>query len=379
MVSDEVFDLAVREAHLRPILDTVPDAMVVIAEGGTIQYFSKSAERLFGHRERDTIGRNVSMLMPSPYRENHDSYLFRYLRTGERRIIGIGRVVLGERKDGSTFPMELAVGEMHSGGRRFFTGFIRDLTERQDSQHRLQELQAELIHVGRLTAMGEMASSIAHELNQPLTAAATYLSGARRLLNSACSDKELLRDAINNAVDQTMRAGQIIQRVRDFVSRGQSEHAIESLSKITEEASAVALAGAKDRGVTIQVRLAPEADLVIADRVQIQQVLFNLMRNAIEAMDGSPRRELTISSHAAGSELVQLEIADTGPGIADDIRSRLFQPFITTKENGMGVGLSICRTIIESHGGRLWSEPGADCGTVFSFTLPRAERLTLAS
>lgn len=170
-----------REAHLNSILDTVPDAMIVIDTGGIIQSFSAAAERLFGYQATEVRGKNVSVLMPSPYREAHDGYLDRYMRTGERRIIGIGRVVVGERKDGSTFPMELAVGEMISGRDRYFTGFVRDLTERQETDARLQELQAELVHISRLSAMGEMASTLAHELNQPLTAIANYMKGSSRI------------------------------------------------------------------------------------------------------------------------------------------------------------------------------------------------------
>ena len=190
-------DALAREAHLKSILDTVPDAMIVIDERGIIQSFSSAAERLFGyHREPRCSDKNIKMLMPSPYRENHDGYLERYLRTGERRIIGIGRVVVGERKDGSTFPMELAVGEMRSSNQRFFTGFIRDLTERQQTEARLQELQSELVHISRLTAMGEMASTLAHELNQPLSAIANYMKGSRRLLEDSTDDRSaMLRDA----------------------------------------------------------------------------------------------------------------------------------------------------------------------------------------
>jgi len=174
-----------RAAHLQSILDSIPEAMVVIDERGRMQSFSATAERLFGYRASEVIGENVSMLMPQPYRRDHDGYLERYLRTNERRIIGIGRVVVGQRKDGSTFPMELAVGEMHVRDERFFTGFIRDLTERQQTEARLQELQAELVHMSRLTAMGEMASALAHELNQPLSAIANYMKGSRRLLESS--------------------------------------------------------------------------------------------------------------------------------------------------------------------------------------------------
>lgn len=188
------------------------------------------------------------MLMPQPYHDAHDGYLERYMATGERRIIGIGRVVVGERRDGSTFPMELAVGEMVAAGRRHFTGFVRDLTERQETERRLQDLQSELVHVSRLTAMGEMASALAHELNQPLSAAANYLKGSRRLLESDSPDLPRLRDAMEKAADQTLRAGQIIRRLRDFVARGESEPRIESLPKAIEEAGVLALIGARPSG-----------------------------------------------------------------------------------------------------------------------------------
>lgn len=207
-----------REAHLRSVLDTVPDAMIVIDSAGIMRSFSATAKRLFGYSEAEAIGQNVSLLMPSPYRENHDTYLARYFATGEKKVIGRGRVVVGLRKDGSTFPMELAVGEMISGDTRSFTGFVRDLTERQETQQRLQDLQAELIHMSRFTSMGEMASTLAHELNQPLTAVASYLNGCRRLLDGTESVHNLmLRNAIDRAAEQALRAGQIIRRLRQFV------------------------------------------------------------------------------------------------------------------------------------------------------------------
>jgi two-component system sensor kinase FixL len=361
-----------REAHLASILETVPDAMIVIDEDGAVQSFSSAAERLFGYRRADVIGKNVKMLMPSPYRENHDDYLKRYMRTGERRIIGIGRLVVGERKDGSTFPMELAVGEMRSGDRHFFTGFIRDITQRQESEARLQELQSELVHVSRLTAMGQMASALAHELNQPLSAIVGYMKGSRRLLEGGEDRSDLLRDALDKAGDQALRAGQIIRRLREFVGRGDSERRVESVKKLIEEASALALVGTKDQRVRVRFQFDPAIDLVLADKIQIQQVVLNLIRNAVEAMAASEVRELTISTAAEDDDMVAVSVADTGSGIAPEFMSQLFQPFVTEKPHGMGVGLSICRTIVEAHGGRITVEQNPGGGTVFRFTLRAA-------
>ena len=365
--------LRTREEHLRSILDTVPDAMIVIDEAGVIQFFSRAAERMFGYVERETIGRNVSVLMPEPDRTRHDSYLSRYRTTGERRIIDIGRIVTGRRADGATFPMHLSVGEMNSGGQRYFTGFVRDLTEQQRTQASLLQLQSELVHVSRLSAMGEMASALAHELNQPLAAISNYMKGSRRLLASSPDPRAAtIEAALDKAAEQAIRAGQIIRRLRDFVLRGESERRVESLSKLIEEASALGLVGAREQGVLLKFELDPESDLIVADRVQIQQVLVNLLRNAMEAMAGSARRELVVASARVADSMIEIAVSDTGAGIGADAAANLFQPFFTTKEAGMGVGLSISRTIIEAHGGKLRAESNGSGGATFRFTLPAA-------
>lgn len=360
-----------REAHLQSMLDTVPDAMVVINTRGIMESFSATAEKLFGYRAEEVIGKNVSILMPEPYSSQHDSYLARYMATGERRIIGLGRLVVGLRRDGSTFPMELSVGEARSGDRRFFTGFVRDLTERQEAKQRFQDLQSELIFMSRFTALGEMASTLAHELNQPLTAVASYMNGARRLLDRGRpEDQGEIRVALDNAAGQALRAGQIIKRLREFVSRGESDRNPEDLRQLIEEASALAQVGAKEMGVHVSFAFDPRAGLVLVDRIQIQQVILNLMRNALEAMQESAgRKELYVSTRLQDSQTVEIAVADTGPGIAPDIMARLFQPFVTSKRNGMGVGLSISRTIVEAHGGTLSAEAAPEGGTIFRLTL----------
>jgi two-component system sensor kinase FixL len=368
--------LAQREAHLRSLLDTVPDAIVVIDEGGLIRDFSPAAERMFGWDANEVLGRKVDLLMPDPYRTAHAGYLQRYYDTGEKRIIGKGRVVVGERRDGSTFPLELAVGEMRVGSQRHFTGFIRDLTERQQAEARLQELQSELVHVSRLTALGEMASALAHELNQPLSAIANYLKGSTLLLDRENVPLERVRDAVKRAGEQALRAGDIIRRLREFVARGETERGVENLPKLVEEASALALVGVKEAGIRVVFAFNPTVDLVLADKVQIQQVLLNLIRNAIDAMtqsDGT-RRELTIAIRPLDDNMAEVTVEDTGPGIDPEVAERLFQPFVTTKRTGMGVGLSISRTIVEAHGGHIWSGARPGGGAVFGLTLRRIGR-----
>jgi two-component system sensor kinase FixL len=362
-------------AHLRSILATVPDAMVVIDEQGTILSFSAAAERMFGYGESDLVGENVRILMPSPDRERHDQYLINYLTTGIRKIIGVGRVTTALHRDGNTFPIELSVGEAWLGERRIFTGFIRDLTERQQTLLRLQDLQSELAHVGRVSEMGTLASSLAHELNQPLTAVANYCQSARDLLDQDpdAETLEMIKEALDEAAQQAIRAGQIVRRLRDFMSTGETERRIESLQRLINEANALALVGSREYGIDVQLELDPAADTVLVDRIQIQQVLVNLIRNAIDAMMDTQVRSLTLRTESAGQGLVEVTIEDTGSGISDAIAAQLFRPFVTSKQNGMGIGLSICRTIIEAHGGRIWFDPAANGGTAFHFTVPSGE------
>ncbi|HVM80549.1 MAG TPA: PAS domain S-box protein [Stellaceae bacterium] len=366
-------DLLEREARLRSILETVPDALIIIDERGRIESFSSSAERLFGYSEREIAGQNVRILMPEPYGSAHDGYLERYLTTGERRIIGIGRVVVGRRRDGSTFPMELAVGEVRTEQGRRFTGFVRDLTERHRTERRLQDLQSELMHVSRLSAMGQMGAALAHELNQPLTAIINYVQAARRM--SEASGEPLpprIADVLDKTAQQAARAGQIIRRLRQFVEKGSTEHRAEDINKVVEEASALALVGAKEIGIRVSLMLAAALPPVAIDKIQIQQVMLNLMRNAVEAMAESPERRLIVVTERGEEGMVAVTVRDTGPGLSEAVRRQLFQPFVTTKEKGMGIGLSICRSIVEAHGGRILAEPSHPSGTRFLFTLPIA-------
>jgi len=360
--------------QFRSILATVPDAMIVINDAGKILSFSAAAERLFGFTEAEVRGRNVSMLMPSPDRERHDGYLDRYLSTGERRIIGTGRVVVGERRDGSTFPMELAVGEALTEGDRIFTGFIRDLSEKQAADEHIEALRADLIHVARVSAMGTMASTLAHELNQPITAVANYVRGVRDLLLQPHEqDFPMIIDALDDAKNEALRAGHIVRRLREFVSRGEVEKSVEDLPELIDEASKLALIGAAEKGVKVSFAIDPRTTPVLVDKVQIQQVLVNLMRNAVEAMERAKVRELSVTSMPAAQGMAQVSVADTGPGVADDIVENLFSAFNSSKSEGMGLGLSICRTIVEANGGRIWMEPRNGGGALFHFTIPLAK------
>jgi two-component system sensor kinase FixL len=362
-----------REARMRSILDTVPDAIVLIDEQGTVESFSSAATRLFGYSSEDVVGRNVKMLMPTPYREQHDGYLAHYRDTGERRVIGKGRIVVGMRRDGSTFPMELAVGEVTGGKRRMFTGFVRDLTERHGTELRLQELQSELLHASRLSAMGQMSAALAHELNQPLAAIMNYVKAARRLLATAGDESKAVtsaREAVGHAGEQILRAGAIIQRLRDFVEKRDHERTSESLNKTVEEAIALGFVGAAHSNIKVDLQLDPTTPMVVIDKIQIQQVLINLIRNAMEAMAGAPTRILTLATGFESEAFAQVIIRDTGPGLSPEVMMKLFQPFVTTKDKGMGIGLTISQSIIEAHGGQLSVLKDDIPGAAFRILLP---------
>lgn len=365
------FGEAENAALFRLLVSTAVDGILVIDEAGKVRLYNEACERLFGYGPSEVVGRNVSMLMPAPYREEHDGYLKHYRTTGERRIIGIGREVMAQRKDGSVFPIYLSVGEGLFGDMSLFVGIVHDISERQSAARKLQELQSELMHVSRLNEMGHMSSALAHELNQPLAAIMNYLRAAQRTV-SAVEDASVVRagQMMEKALEQTSRAGQIIKRLREFTEKRDTSRTIESLNRVIEEAIELALVGAAVLDVKVQKSLATDLPDIFIDRIQIQQVVLNLVRNAVEAMEEVSIRRLTVSTRMNGEGHVQASFLDTGPGMPDEVIRRLFEAFVTTKENGMGIGLSICRSIIEAHGGRLWMEPAPGGGTEFHFSLP---------
>jgi len=357
--------------RFRAVIDSAHDAIIAIDARGNIETFNRAAQRIFGYTPGEIIGKNVSTLMPQPYRREHDGYLNNYLTTGIPKIIGTGREVQAQRKDGSVFPIDLSVGEMNVGGQRGFIGIIRDITARRVAERQVRELTAEMLHISRLSAMGQLSSSIAHELNQPLTAVVNYTEAARQMLSNA-KDRPVpprVIEFIEKAGGQAERAGQIIRRLRSFVEKGTAERVHEDLSKLVEEASMLATIGAKVDGITVSHELARDLPPVLIDKVQIQQVVVNLVRNAIEALSNADRRVLTVRTALRDDEL-EVAVSDTGPGIAPEIADQLFKPFVTTKTSGMGIGLSISHSIVEAHGGRLWAEPNPGGGAIFRFVVP---------
>lgn len=367
--NSEFQDSSSLQSILSSILQSVPDAMIVIDDRGIIMAFSRAAETLFGYKSEDVVGENIKCLMTNTDQSHHDQYIRNYLTTGERQIIGIGRIVEARLANGDSIPVELKIGEANIGERKLFTGFIRDITEKQANVHRIGELQAELSNFSRLSAVGTMASAMAHELNQPLTAVANYLEAARDMLDDPSPDNlAMVQEAMAAAAEQSIRAGQIVRRLRDYVSRGELDLRPFPLKEIIDDAVTIAKVGIDGPLARVVLRLDDPDVKVMADRLQLRQVFANLVRNAIEALAETENPQVWIHGRQAGEEII-VEVRDNGPGLSEDLLHSPFEAFQTTKATGMGLGLSICQTIVEAHGSSIQvaSEPGT--GACFTFTL----------
>ncbi len=353
------------------ILDTAVDGIITIGAEGLIESFNRAAERIFGYRASEVIGQNISMLMPAPYREQHDGYLDQYLMTRRKQIIGIGREVEGLRKDGTIFPLDLSVGEVVSSGRRLFTGIIRDITDRKQIELESRRRQDELAHVTRLHSMGDLASGLAHEINQPLTAILNHSSACIRMIDAGTADMELLRESMSQIARQGERAAEVIRRLRKYVEKGEIELQLLNVVASISEVMALLQHELKTHGVRTSIQADKDLSPVLLDAVQFEQVLVNLFRNAIEAMADADVADPSIDiSVIASDDGIEISVADTGPGFGSVLPEQLFEPFVTTKPMGLGQGLSICHRIIDAHEGRIWAESTA-AGACFHIWLPR--------
>lgn len=365
------------EVRLDPVLDAMIESMIVIDSKGIMEQVNKATLGMFGYSRDELLGRNISMLMSGADQARHDKYLDRYERTGKKRIIGIGREVLATRKDGSTFPADIAVGEVNYSDGKRYVGLIRDLSEQRKTEEAALKQREEMVNVSRLSMMGEMAAAMAHELNQPLTAIANFAAASQRLLNAGGDDNiKLVSEALQDIQDQAHRAGEVIRRTRAFTHSGDAERETTTLDAVFRQIRSLALLDAKASNIKLTNDIPADLPEIEADPVQIQQVMLNLMRNAVDAMQNTPpdKREITVRARLTAPHAIRFEVRDQGSGINDADAENIFNAFYSTKESGMGMGLAICRTIIRNHGGELGfrqADPGAEFGgTVFYFTLP---------
>lgn len=371
-VTSEEFQTRWIEANavlLRSILEIIPDALVVIDVDGRILMFSKAAEAMFGYTDDEVVGLNVSILMPERDREAHDAYLAHYRLNGRTHAMGRKRRLIGQRRDGTEFPHSLQLAEAFGGGRRMIAGFMHDLSAEEASAAQLEQVQRELAHIARVHEMGTLATTIAHELNQPLMAVANIVQTAAGILSSGePPSQKALAEALAEAGRESIRAGDILRRLRVFLSRGDLEKTQADPCKLAEDAIYFEAASARYRRIACEVECDRELPTILVDRVQIQQVILNLVKNAIQSIGADGK--VTVSVAAQRDDL-RFTVSDTGPGVPPDRVKRLFEPFSTIKTDGMGLGLPICKSIIEAHGGSIWYEPSSNGGATFIFTLPK--------
>ena len=356
------------------LLDAAVDAIIVIDSQGIIELFNHSAEKMFGYSASQVIGLNVSMLMPQPYKQSHDGYIYNYLQSGNAKIIGKGKKTLGLKSNQLTFPIYLTIGEVAQASHKQFIGVIRDLTEQEKYRMDAQNIREKLAHVARLNTMGELVAGVAHEMNQPLSAISNYANASKNLLSRQDSK---FAPEITNVIqtqekieEQVLRALSLNNRLKNFVKRrgGQQERIdVDQLIHDTVELAKIDTRLLEHR-ITVSLVKQPKP-IIFADPVQIQQVLLNLIRNGLDAME-EKGVELKITTEWTDDAHIRISIVDSGNGVDDLIKHELFEPFVTSKTQGMGMGLAVSQTIIHAYGGDIGFSANKGDGTTFSFTLP---------
>ena len=358
--------------QLNAILNGSVFAIITIDESGIISLFNTAAVKMFGYSASEVVGQDVNILMPDPYASEHRQYVDNYIATGKKKIIDTGRRVVGRRKSGEEFPIHLTVSEAHVSGKRLFTGMIQDISAQVELEHKTDVLRDRLHHVGRVSAMGELVSALAHEVNQPLTAIINFASAARRTLESnEIGATKKATDYILQAGDEALRAGEIIRRLRSFVELGETERQLQDIVFPIKEAVQLSLVGDDAKSIRLMWEIEDGLPKVSIDRVQMQQVFQNLIRNAADVLlNQSGDRIIKIGIKRPADDHIVVSVEDNGPGLDPSIRERIFLPFVTTKRNGMGIGLSISRTIVEAHGGQIYLEQPESNGGRFCVKLP---------
>ncbi len=360
------------------VLDSVVDSIVIIDSSGIILHMNHATLDTFGYEEKYLRGKAITLLMPEPYRSEHQHYVSRYLATGVPRIIGIGRNLTAIKKDGVVFPIYLAINEILSDEGSYFCGIIHDISDQEASHSRMLDQQAQLAHAGRVSNMGELTASIAHEINQPLTAIALYTQACIRMLEKDSIDKHRLSNALDKLAAQSLRAGAVIERVQRFVRKESGQKELVDLGSLVKDLKPLVEGDARLRGIELEFSVSEELPEVLCDAIQIQQVTLNLIRNAVDVMAEIECRHgdiVQISVSRRGADNLEVMVTDTGTGVAADQMNFIFSPFHTTKSEGMGMGLSICKSIIDYHGGSLEYKNNAQYGASFFFRLPLPDEL----
>ncbi len=372
-IEDSKHKAIIREAILNSVFNSIVEGFITINQAGFIESINNSITTIFGYQEDELIGKNVTILMPENVRKQYDGFLVHYLKMHKSKIIGKTRQLEGQRKKGSIFPLDLSVSEYKVDNQSHFIGVIRDCSDRVNKEVLVKKHLDELAHVTRLGLMGEMAAGIAHEVNQPLAAIATYSQVCLKMLQSEEMSVTALEEVLTKTEKQACRAGQLISHMRSFVSSKQVYRSRVDIHDLIRNAMELAADECKQFSIKCNLELAESLPLITVDDIQIEQVLLNLLKNAIDVLAKKPKGEsriLSIQSYVVDNKYIEIRVKDNGPGINEQEKAKIFTPFFTTKSSGMGMGLSICQSLIISHGGQLRFNSAKSKGTTFYFNLP---------
>ncbi len=356
------------------VLDTAADAVITIDSKSAIHKFNRAAQQMFGYSLEEVNNKNIMMLMPEPYRTEHSRFISRHLESDNRDMTGSSREVMAKHKDGSVFPIHLSISEVNTRPERTFVGLIRDLSEQRAAENEARQYRENLAHVDRLNMLGEMATGIAHEINQPLTAISLFVQAGSRLVASDSQDR--LPEIFEKLISHAHRASAVIERMQSMARRRESAKEVISCRALIEEVAKLAEAEARIRDIMIVVDVDERLPDVSVDAVQIQQVVLNLLRNGMESMQSHDRQDgkaIGLEARQSADGSIEVSVIDRGSGVSEAIADTIFAPFSTSKKSGMGMGLSISRAIVTAHGGRLDFKNNEAGGATFYFTLPPAD------
>lgn len=373
-VKEDITEYKRLQEQFQRVFESAPNGMLMVDSEGVITLSNPRAEELFGYKGEELMGQPVELLVPERLREVHVAHRRRFLKAPRARKMDIERELIARRKDGSEFPVEIGLSAVETGHGKFVLAAIADVTLRKQAQREAKRRLEELAHVSRVASIGEMASGLAHEINQPLTAIVSYADACRLMLESGRDHREILLSSLEQISREGQRAGDIIHRLREFVSKGKLERRSVDVNDLVHGVLEMLRHEIERDGIQLELELGKDLPTVSADKVQIEQVIFNLARNAIEAMESNEpgSRELRIGTSIAKADhsAVEVFVSDTGEGFSTEGAERVFDAFYSTKQKGMGLGLSITRTIVQAHGGRIGATANEERGATIRFVLP---------
>ncbi|MBF6023833.1 PAS domain-containing sensor histidine kinase [Lysobacter niastensis] len=372
-VAQDITERHSAEERFALLVEASPNAIVLAEESGAIALVNARAESMFGYVRGELVGRSVEELMPHEHRAQHPDHRRAFHSHPEARSMGSGRDLRGLRSDGSSFPIEVGLSPIRTRAGLFVLATITDLSERKRMEREAAQQRDELAHLSRVTMLGELSGSLAHELNQPLAAIISNAQAAQRFLQRDPVDLAEIREILADIIDNDRRAGEVIRRLRSLLRKEEAEFKETDINEAVSDVLRLMRSDLLNRGVDVRLSLTQDLPKVVGDRIQLQQVILNLIMNACDAMAGSNgERELSFRT-GVHEGCVRTSVRDRGPGIPDELIGRMFDPFVTTKKEGMGLGLAVCKTIVEAHGGRIWAA-NDERGATVGFDIPLGGR-----